>query len=57
LVADQILTEVVGDFGALVSVNADGSISPEHSVEESLTLTRGPYRTSFVILENTSADC
>jgi hypothetical protein len=48
--ATVILTGVIGDFGAAVSVLPDGTIDPEHTSEFNLALTQGSFRISIAVL-------
>jgi len=42
--ATVVLTGVIGDFGAAVSVLPNGTIDPEHTSELNLALTKGSFR-------------
>ncbi len=46
-----VLTGAIGDYGKAVSVNADGTVNPEHSSELEFTLSRGTFRLDIAALD------
>jgi len=42
--ATVVLSGAIGDFGAAVSVLANGTVDPEHSSQLNLALTQGSFR-------------
>ncbi len=46
-----ILTGAIGDFGEATSINADGSVNPDHNVYLSLALSHGSFRLDIAALD------
>jgi len=46
-----VLTGAIGDYGKAVSVNADGTVNPDHSDELELTLSCGSFRLDIAALD------
>jgi hypothetical protein len=50
-ISTAVLTGAIGDYGKAVSVNADGTVNPEHTSELEFTLSRGSFRLDIAALD------